>query len=299
MKMATTYSSIDNAIKALIKIEKAEEGYLEKASNKNLDSKTANAGDNNYTKYWRDLAELGLMGSNKKFAGGPSWYWCAGLQSWAFIKAFGQANAKKLLLHLPYTSCANLGTLAKKAKRLYSDPKVGDVVLFYNGSRFYHTGLVINVTSTQIKTVEGNTNQSKEVVPNGGAVCIKTYTRSTCKKKGHMFFRPDYSIVVKKTSTTTKKAETKPSSSTQKKKNTKKTTTPAKKYATINTTGSNLRCRKAANDTSTIIGKFDKGSKVEILEKTNGTWWKVKGKDTSANKTITGYSACKYLKEIK
>ena len=114
-----------------------------------------------------------------------------------------------------------------------------------------------------------------------------------------MFFRPDYSIVVKKTSTTTKKTETKSSSSTQKKENTKKTTTPAKKYATINTTGSNLRCRKAANDTSPIIGKFDKGSKVEILEKTNGTWWKVKGKDTSANKTITGYSACKYLKEIK
>ena len=35
--------------------EEAEVGYLEKANNKNLDGKTENAGDKNYTKYARDL----------------------------------------------------------------------------------------------------------------------------------------------------------------------------------------------------------------------------------------------------
>lgn len=47
-----------NAIDKLIQIAKNETGYLEKASNSQLDSKTANAGENNYTKYWRDIVRL-------------------------------------------------------------------------------------------------------------------------------------------------------------------------------------------------------------------------------------------------
>ena len=43
------------AIDKVIKIAQAEVGYLEKKSNSNLDSATANAGDANYTKYWRDI----------------------------------------------------------------------------------------------------------------------------------------------------------------------------------------------------------------------------------------------------
>ena len=35
----------------LIKVAEKEVGYLEKASNKNLSNKTANAGSGNYTKY--------------------------------------------------------------------------------------------------------------------------------------------------------------------------------------------------------------------------------------------------------
>ena len=43
------------AAEKLINIARAEVGYLEKKSNKDLDSKTANAGSSNYTKYARDL----------------------------------------------------------------------------------------------------------------------------------------------------------------------------------------------------------------------------------------------------
>lgn len=41
----------EQAINAVIKLAKAETGYLEKKSNSQLDSKTANAGYNNITKY--------------------------------------------------------------------------------------------------------------------------------------------------------------------------------------------------------------------------------------------------------
>ena len=54
-----------NYASELIKVAEAEVGYLEKETNKKLDSKKANAGDNNYTKYWRDLANLGLMNQGK------------------------------------------------------------------------------------------------------------------------------------------------------------------------------------------------------------------------------------------
>ena len=42
-------------VEDLITIAKDEVGYIEKASNNNLDSQTANAGNNNDTKYARDL----------------------------------------------------------------------------------------------------------------------------------------------------------------------------------------------------------------------------------------------------
>ena len=42
-------------VERVIAAARAELGYLEKASNAQLDSRTANAGDKNYTKYARDL----------------------------------------------------------------------------------------------------------------------------------------------------------------------------------------------------------------------------------------------------
>ena len=51
-------STIGYTAKKLIAIAEAEVGYLEKASNSDLDSKTANAGYNNWTKYARDLYKV-------------------------------------------------------------------------------------------------------------------------------------------------------------------------------------------------------------------------------------------------
>jgi hypothetical protein len=56
------------AIERLIATAKAEEGYLEKATNAQLDSKTANAGSNNWTKYARDLDNIGNIYNGKCYS---------------------------------------------------------------------------------------------------------------------------------------------------------------------------------------------------------------------------------------
>ena len=68
----------------------------------------------------------------------------------------------------------------------------------------------------------------------------------------------------------------------------------AKRYVTVNTKSSNLLCRKSPSSESTIVGKFAKGTKLELLLTTTG-WSKVSGKDIKG-KTITGYCSSDYLK---
>lgn len=166
------------AINAVIGIAEEEIGYLEKRSNSQLDSKTANAGSGNYTKYWRDIA--------------PSYQaqpWCAGFVSWCFYKAFGLAAAKKLLKHWPYVYCPDLGNKFTR----YANPEKGDIVIFYRNGTFAHTGIVTRVSGDRFWTIEGNTSGASGIVANGGGVCEKSYYNS--QLPGTKFCRPDYSIV--------------------------------------------------------------------------------------------------------
>ena len=167
-----------------IAVARNEIGYLEKQSNSGLDNKTDNAGYNNYTKYWRDMANLGLGNYQAQ-------YWCAGFVHWCFYKAYGLAASQKLLLQSFFINCDTMAKLASAAGRLFSSPKVGDVILFYSSSKgYYHTGIVAEVTSTMIKTIEGNTSGGSGVVDNGGCVAEKSYYLSSLSAK---FMRPDYS----------------------------------------------------------------------------------------------------------
>ena len=170
----------------VIAIAKAEDGYLEKRSNSQLDSKTANAGRGNYTKYWRDLSNWGLGNYQAQ-------YWCAAFVHWCFVKAYGLANAKKLLLHAPYISCDTLASKSKAAGRRYVSPQVGDVVVFWNGSRYSHTGIVYQVSGGYFYTIEGNTSGASGVISNGGGVVVgKKYAVSGTS---HRFHRPNYAAV--------------------------------------------------------------------------------------------------------
>lgn len=182
-----------------IAFAKGEEGYMEKKSNKSLDSKTANKGFNNYTKYNRDMKKI-------RKAGTLTDYWCCNFVCWLFAMFFGTELGSKLLggftNYVPY-----LYNHFKKAGRIYKTPKVGDVVIFKNCS---HVGLVIKATSGYIWTIEGNT--SKEGFNNnGGMVAIKKYSKKSSYIK--CYGRPDYTLVpvpkkkIKKPTKTTKKVD--------------------------------------------------------------------------------------------
>lgn len=178
-------STVDKNIEKLILIAKNEIGYLEKKSNIQLDDKTANAGSNNYTKYWRDI--------KPSYQGQP---WCAAFVSWCFMKAFGLDKAKKLLKHWPYVYCPTMSELFT----LNSYPKIGDIVIFYHNGTFTHTGLVTAVIGDKFYTIEGNTSGASGIIANGGGVCAKSYYNS--KLPGTKFCTPDYSLVTSSTETT-------------------------------------------------------------------------------------------------
>ena len=170
------------SINKLLEIAGNEIGYLEKASNDCLDSKTANAGMNNYTKYWRDLNANGYQKQP----------WCLCFVVWCFVQAYGIPNAKKLL-NMPaftyYTPTA--ANYFKSKKQWYtSNPKVGDVIFFKNSTRICHTGIVYKVDSTKVYTIEGNTNGGSTLEANGGAVAKKSYSLNYTRIAG--YGRPNY-----------------------------------------------------------------------------------------------------------
>lgn len=171
-------SVMNKAIKKVILIAKNEIGYLEKKSNSQLDSKTANSGSANYTKYWRDV--------KPSYQGQP---WCACFVSWCFMKALGLETAKKLLKHWPYVYCPTMSGLFT----LNANPKVGDIVIFKHNGTFTHTGLVTAVVGDRFYTIEGNTSGASGIIANGGGVCAKSYLNS--QMPGTKFCTPDWKIV--------------------------------------------------------------------------------------------------------
>ena len=174
----------------VINIALAEVGYLEKASNSNLDNKTANAGKANYTKYARDLDNIAGFYNGKK----NGYAWCDVFVDWCFVQAFG-VNVAKALLCQPNKSlgagCPYSMNYYKAKKRLYIYAKVGDQIFFKDSSgEISHTGLVYAVDSKYVYTVEGNTSTGSGVVANGGGVCKKKYELTYTKIAG--YGRPAY-----------------------------------------------------------------------------------------------------------
>ncbi len=164
----------------------SEVGYIEKKSNANLDDKTLNAGNKNYTKYARDLDKISDFYNGKK----QGFAWCAVFVDWCLVKALGVDRARTLLCY-PKNSCgAGCSESIKYYKNnnrfVTSNPKKGDQIFFKQG----HTGLVYDVDSSKVYTVEGNTTKSAWVVANGGEVCKKSYNLKSSSIIG--YGRPDY-----------------------------------------------------------------------------------------------------------
>lgn len=182
-----------DAISRVIAIARAEVGYLEKASNSQLDSDTANAGYNNYTKYARDLDRLGVYNYHKQ-----GYEWCDMFFDWVMITAFGVNTAWKMTYQEMKgcgAGCTYSARYYKNNGRFFKNPKPGDQIFFSQdgGETSYHTGLVIAIDSNYVYTIEGNTSSSPGVVANGGSVNEKRYSLSYAQIGG--YGRPNYSIV--------------------------------------------------------------------------------------------------------
>ena len=223
-------------IEKIIEIAKQEVGYLEKRSNSNLYDKTANAGSNNYTKYWAEI--------QPSYQGEP---WCACFVTWVFVQAFGQEMAKKLLKHYPYVYCPTM----KELFTLNANPKAGDIVVFNHGGTFTHTGIVTSVSGDYFTTIEGNTSGASGIIANGGGVCAKSYYNSNLP--GTKFCTPNWDLV----------KDIKPNF----------TETPINKIGII--TASELNVRKYPSTTSDILAKHIAGDRVTIDAITDNGWYKV------------------------
>ena len=178
----------------LVEIATAEIGYHEKASNSNLDSKTANSGKGNYTKYGRDLFNAGFFNGNKN-----GFDWCAQFPTWCAWKLTGKDKKKtEYILCVGGDLSAGCGFALKYYKaagRFDKTPKVGDQIFFkYNlNDTSYtadHTGIVVRVTDGIIETIEGNS---------GNEVKRKAYQRNDKAIIG--YGHPRYDAEPKKTVT--------------------------------------------------------------------------------------------------
>ena len=169
----------------LINIALAEVGYLEKKSKDNLDSKTANAGDNNYTKYARDMMKYNAGIFANGFA------WCDTFVDWCFVKAFGAEQAEKMLWGWSAYTPTSSGYFKNKKQWHTKNPKKGDIIFFKNASgTICHTGIVYKVDVDYVYTVEGNTSSASGVVANGGSVEKKKYALTHSRIAG--YGRPEY-----------------------------------------------------------------------------------------------------------
>ena len=167
----------------ILALAEAEVGYLEKASNSQLDDKTANAGSGNWTKYARDLYAAGYYNGNKN-----GYAWCDVFVDWLFYMAAGKDinHAQEVECQTgPYgAGCAFSSRYYAYQDRFFKSPKVGDQIFF--GSSFEdasHTGIVYKVDANKVYTIEGNS---------GNAVQRRSYALTYGNILG--YGRPKYDV---------------------------------------------------------------------------------------------------------
>ena len=152
----------------VINIAAKEVGYKEKASNKDLDDKTANAGGNNHTKY-------------NKWYGMDSQPWCAMFSSWVA----DQAGIPKSVVPKDAYTVTQYNKITKKGEKVEpKNARAGDYIYFTNNgaaSGIYHVGIVEDNKDGSIRTIEGNSSN---------AVSRRTYDKSRYGKI--LIARPNY-----------------------------------------------------------------------------------------------------------
>ena len=144
--------------KTVVQTALNEVGYLEKRSNSQLNSKTANAGSSNWTKYG---AWYGLNPAE----------WCDMFVSWCAAES-GESDAVGKYAYVPYHKQFFQRQGRYHYKGSYT-PVPGDIVIFRDEC---HIGFVEYVSGGYVHTIEGNTSGGSTLVANGGGVAQKCYS---------------------------------------------------------------------------------------------------------------------------
>lgn len=137
---------------------------------------------NNFTKYAQELDRI------SGFYNGPKngYAWCDVFVDWCFVKAYGVVGAKELLCQ-PDNSCGagclySANYFKAKGRFFRNNPQPGDQIFFsYQEGEVSHTGLVVEVSSYGVITVEGNTSDM---------VAKRSYALSDARIFG--YGRPDW-----------------------------------------------------------------------------------------------------------
>lgn len=165
--------------KKLIELAIAELGYCEKETNAQLDNKTANAGDGNWTKYARDLHTAGYYQAPKN-----GYAWCDMFVDWLFLQLTGSKEKGEYLecqTGLYGAGCEWSSDCYRRAGRFDKNPKPGDQIFFGKTDDEEHTGIVEKVENGKVYTIEGNaSNQVKR--------CTYSLTSSYIVGYGHPRF---------------------------------------------------------------------------------------------------------------
>ena len=162
-----------NEAQKLIDVALGEVGYREKCSNASLDDPQANAGSGNWTKYARDLALAGYYNGNKN-----GYAWCDVFVDWCFYKAFGADEGQRIQCQTGDlgAACFYSAQYYQQQGRYDHTPKPGDQVFFYVNGSIGHTGIVVEVTSSGIVVVEGNSSDRVQKL---------TYDRNSSRIAGY------------------------------------------------------------------------------------------------------------------
>lgn len=182
--------AIERAVQKVVKLATAQVGYVEKATNSNLDEMTANAGSNNYTKYAKYFDDLRKQGYNFYNGNKNGFDWCDMFFDWLQCHLWGHDIARNML-YQPMDSCGAGCPYSAGYYRAHGawiarngTPKAGDQIFFGAVTKETHTGLVVKVDNSKVYTIEGNSSNR---------VVEKSYYRADGNISG--YGRPNYALV--------------------------------------------------------------------------------------------------------
>lgn len=137
---------MNEQIKKVIDLAKEQIGYRETKSN--------------ITKYASDFDTKYPDFYNYKKQGAA---WCDIFVDWLFVTAFGEDEALKMLCQPKKSAGAGCKFSAEyyaKKGRFMSEPQAGDQIFFVSNGEINHTGIVTDVDTKKVYTIEGNSSNT-------------------------------------------------------------------------------------------------------------------------------------------